>query len=524
MRVLILVLVIMAGMAEGPSTLQAESASPSTKILVFPFKIHADESMAYLSEAAQEMLASRLAQPGKLEIIQETVIPSDMPDAAARFQHKDANYAVLGGLTIFGQEVSIDANVIEAGKTAPVMVFHEYGRVADGVLIYIEKLAERIHKDLLDKAPSHAVVQTVPKQPATTVQTAPKQPAAAWRSRRLTFEIVGLGVGDITGDGMNELVTADEHRIRVHAYRAGKLIKLYDLPQKSHMKIIGIDVADINANRKAEIILTMIRTNGGLSSAVLEWNGSTFVTIESGLEYFFRVHTLLDGEKSVLTGQKEGSFWKVAPGLGEKGLFVPGVYRFDWQDQHLIPGNLVDLPHGTNIYWFASGDIMGAGQTQALVYTRKDFLRLLAGNHEEEVWQSSAPYGGSLNYLETKPETNTDDEVRHYLNQRILLTAEGGNDKPRVVVIQNQEAGKRLFSRFRKFTGGWIKILSWNGTALQTDWQTERLSGYISDMAINDLNNDGRMDIICALTSGAGSFSSKQTNRIMMFPMPALEP
>ncbi|MFO7715722.1 hypothetical protein, partial [Desulfosarcina sp.] len=259
--------------------------------------------------------------------------------------------------------------------------------------------------------------------------------------------------------------------------------------------------------------LTRVRRDGGLSSAVFEWNGNGLTVVADGLEWFFQAQYLPHEEKAAIVGQKAGALSGSAANLGERGLFAPGIYRLQWQSETLVSQGRLDLPEGTQIYGFASGDLMGNGGRQVLRYSRRDLLQLFNSENVEE-WCSADAYGGSTTYLEVAVGIDPEDNARYYLAQRLRLAAGERDQKYRAIVSRNEEAGRRIFRRFRKFTGGWMEILAWNGVGLQTEWQSQRLAGYVSDFVLADMDHDGRRDLVYAQVSGSGSFSRSSKSRI----------
>ena len=84
------------------------------------------------------------------------------------------------------------------------------------------------------------------------------------------YKIVDLDVGDINGDGLEELVVIAPNRVIVYDYRNNKLkqVARFRAENKNH-KFLGVDVGDINKNGRDEIFVTDHLGNS-LSSFVLE--------------------------------------------------------------------------------------------------------------------------------------------------------------------------------------------------------------------------------------------------------------
>ena len=92
---------------------------------------------------------------------------------------------------------------------------------------------------------------------------------------------------------------------------------------------------------------------------------------------------------------------------------------------------------------------------------------------------------------------------RLYLPQRIHIADLDKNGKKEVVVVKNHDTSGGIFSRVRIFSGGHFESLEWDNVGLSKHWKTRKFSGYISDYAVGDLNNDGQKELVFALNSKA---------------------
>jgi hypothetical protein len=84
------------------------------------------------------------------------------------------------------------------------------------------------------------------------------------------YKIVDLDVGDINGDGREELIVIAPNRVIVYDYRNKKLkqVARFRAENQNH-KFLGVDVGDINRNGRDEIFVTG-QFDNSLSSFVLE--------------------------------------------------------------------------------------------------------------------------------------------------------------------------------------------------------------------------------------------------------------
>jgi hypothetical protein len=55
-------------------------------------------------------------------------------------------------------------------------------------------------------------------------------------------------------------------------------------------------------------------------------------------------------------------------------------------------------------------------------------------------------------------------------------------------------------TRFKQYNSGHFEGLVWDNVGLRKQWRTRKFSGYISDYDVGDLDNNGRVDLVFAVT------------------------
>jgi hypothetical protein len=58
------------------------------------------------------------------------------------------------------------------------------------------------------------------------------------------------------------------------------------------------------------------------------------------------------------------------------------------------------------------------------------------------------------------------------------------------------------------FNGGQIECLSWDNFGMYSEWKTREISGYISDYAYGDINNDGEKELVFSVVKSSESVMS----------------
>ena len=516
----------------------AFSADKISKILILPFNIHSEKDLTFLQKGIGEMLSTRLAFENKVMIVgkeEAGIVPgkTDEKTALAAGEKTGADYVLFGSLTVFGESISTDAKFYDVQKKSQLVVINEFGSSQGDVIYHINVFAARINetvfgrKTVSSQAPAKQVAaqQSAGGEQGTGSRRNPEEmwskesgikmaydeafsgsgePAAVlWKSKKFETKLKGISLGDVDGDGKIETVFADDHNIFIYRQTAGKFEKVKEITGKTYEFYKGIDVADINGNKKAEIFVTAISDSGRVISFVLEWDGKDFKKIADNEDWHYRVLDIPTQGRKVLFGQKGGN----------ASIFSGNVYELKWLHGYYISAKKEILPSGVNVYGFNYGDILNSGQEMILAFNSDEYLRLLDKNGNEE-WSSSEPYGGSSAYLEapaeieaakkTRSDPDPKPQNRLYLPQRIIVTDLDKDGKKEVLVVKNIDTSGGIFSRFRLFKSGYFESLSWDNVGLSPKWKTRKFSGYISDYTLGDIDNDGKDELVFILVTQAG--------------------
>jgi len=128
---------------------------------------------------------------------------------------------------------------------------------------------------------------------------------------------------------------------------------------------------------------------------------------------------------------------------------------------------------------------------------------VVAGSSGSVEWKSNLQFGGSTNYyLLPRNDTDAAYTERVYLNPGIKIYDLGGDNKPEVFAVRNEEFGGGAFGRYKRFTKGNLEILSWDGIALAPVFRIPPVQGWVSAFAIADFNSDGSDELIVSIVGG----------------------
>jgi hypothetical protein len=524
-------------------------AENSKKIVILPLAINANQDLSFLQRGLQNMITSRLTVPGRLvpvesQKVAETLaadpsLQAPLPPSRAieLARNLGADYVVVGSLTVFGETISTDAQVFEVATGTPQVSFHQLGASQSEVIRHVDAFSADVNQTLLGIEPQQATAAVIAPTPAaptpsdprrhpealltpsptaapTTGAQIPRTPTEPWISRPFKTELHGVAVGDVDGDGANEVVTIASNELLVQRLTQGQLVRVAQYDARSHNIFLKVDVADINANGKAEIFVTNLPANSDrLRSFVLEWEDNKLKPIAEKQNWFYHVMAGPDGEMG-LYGQKKGEDIST---FGFDRLFDGGVYSLEWRDGQYETDLRQHLPKGTNILSLAYGDAVEADGRTVLSYNREYRLDLF-NSEGDEIWTSESFQGTRNLYIDRDAEKIDRDSTRTkriYLPHRILVADLNGNGQREIIVPYNAENMASL-TRTKLFKNGYVQGLEWNGLGMLPAWKTDPAAKFIADVNLGDVDNDGITDVVYAVVNKTAITKKKQRSTLVV--------
>lgn len=524
------------------------AAADPVRVVVIPFKMNSDQDLGFLQNGIFDMLSTRLSHTGEVEVVAKEKteevskdISGSIDDGIARTvgAKLDADYVLFGSLTVVGNSVSMDAKMVDMAGIKEPLTFYQQTQGMDEVIPAINAFASEINQKAFGK-------QAEVKTPAMV--SAPQQnqsiyahPERMWeedaakggmipgvgspfivgragvsgfqKTRNFDFEAEGLALGDLTGDGVNEAVIMESQSLHIFRNQAGRLAELKEVPGEKFLSYIYVSVADINDNGRDEIFVTCLNnTTKSLDSFVLEWNGSDFVQIAQGEKWYFNViyHPV---QGKILVGQKRG--------IGD--LFMEGIFQLIWDGRGYVEQNKLPLPKGMIVYGFALGDPTNEGGDMVVSIDDGGQLKIFTSAGSKE-WVSDERFGGSEKSLRYIGPDRSESENRIFLPQRIFLVDSNNDNKNEVLVVKNEAFTGRLFKNFRRYASGTFQALTWDGLGLNPLWQTQKISGYVSDYYLADMNNDGKQELVATVVSRRDNIITSPKSTVIWYDLSMLVP
>ena len=530
---LFLICLIFAAVVAGPQLAAAEIQ----RVAVVPFKINAEKDLSFLRDGIVDMLTSRLSQEDRVAVLSRDETAKVLENVQAPLNESKAreigtrlkvDYVLFGSLTVFGNSVSIDAKMIDVAGRKPPLTFFTQTQGMDPVISQINLFATDINAKVFGRSMPASRVYAQPQTPQeqTDIRAHPEKlmsggfgeiddpalqksaPGPAfmavagtsrhadqfWKSHRLKHRINGIAIGDIDRDGKQEVVTITPHTVEAYRLINQRLHKTKTISDRGLNNLIGVDVADINANGYPEIFVSALSPQQNqVRSFVLEFNGQTYIELVKNSPWYFRVveHPT---RGRILLGQKHKT----------ESPFSGKIVEMSWESAEYVPANKVFFSRHerTNVIGFALGNAMNDGSEVVVAFDELDYLRIyrLAG---KEIWKDEERSGGTPRYYELPNAGSADLKNLAYYPMRIQIRDIDRDGKNEVITVKNRKFSKLL--SLRKFNNGEIEIRSWDGLGLAVLWRTRKLSGYISDFAVGDFDNDGKDELIAALITKTGA-------------------
>ncbi|MCP4722055.1 MAG: hypothetical protein GY860_21560 [Desulfobacteraceae bacterium] len=492
------------------------------KMAVFPFAMNSPQDLGFLQNGLFSMLSSRLSDPGKVDVLDRETVDKFLAQAQksdatkgalneskARIMGADmgVDYILFGSLTHFGESVSLDASMVDiSGKKQTLSFFEQSNNMGD-VIPLVNSFAGDINIKVFNRSIANELyAKQVPQEPAAPggLQYAGGGGAvgggimAMQRGGRQGFSthlkfdgIIGaMAVGDLNNDGQVQVVTATDSTLILYNLEGNRLAETQKLEFSSNNRIVSLDIADINKNGYPEIFVTSLTIHrDGLQSFVVEYNGSAYVTLDEGEACYYRVIKTLDNT-DLLLRQDKG-----------KSPFDGRVYTMMASGGTYSKEKRIRLPRNTSVLALAQGPVT-AKDVREYVMLNEHGRLVVANDNGSAEWEGTEKYGFNAHFwLMPRNDSDASYQDRVYLHPRMKFHDIGSDGKQELILVKNNVMGGGALGRYKRFKDGRIQILAWNGIAMAPVFQTPPVQGWISDLAIADLDGDGTEELIVSVVT-----------------------
>lgn len=301
----------------------------------------------------------------------------------------------------------------------------------------------------------------------------------SWRSEELSLLAVGLGVGDVDGDGKNEIVIAGPSTVYLYRFSDNNLSLVTEYSSGT-LEIKSLDVARKSKSGPARIYVSA-QNRGSVASFVLEYRNGALVPAIESLDYFLRVINY-PTHGSILLGQKKGL----------SKMYDGPIYRMEDKGSSLDATERFGVPLKIPIFGFTIGDFEGKRNPLIAVYDKEDHLRIYNPSGKR-LYVSKNYYGGSDVILRWFGPEEMRDKGKDfamdpiYVRPRILWWNPSLGAPAQILAISHSSTTMRMLSRTKMLEEGRVKALNWNGDSLEESWSTPKAQGMVADFAIESV-------------------------------------
>ncbi|MEE4165352.1 MAG: VCBS repeat-containing protein [Desulfocapsaceae bacterium] len=525
MRRFYLVLIIAVGFFHWHTAGHAENNREAVKIAVLPLQGMEEGQYRYLNSSVRQMLLSRLAGRPGLQIVDSPFVsenPQYLRDQlrSGEFddvrQKVDADILLDGTLYSLKDGVQLNLDVHTFAPEADRISYSVKAESADGILAVISDLAAQVAEATIEPAKEVAETTGTGSTPdglsgfqtphperdykkglfagATLFggeESGQFQSKGIRKSSTISITIETVALGDLDGDGSNELVVASRSKIRIFQFAENRFREIagYDLlPQ---YKIHVINIGDPGNTGTMKLFVSADKGKRP-SSQILSWDGSKKLQLIQGdIGYYIRP-LWWPGRDIILAGQAD------SPNISDNFL-APGVFELigDFTKDEMSKGPALLLPEGTNLFDFIVADLNGDKEVETMVIDKNQKL-LVYDSGLNLSWVSSANYGGSKTFfgpsissadnLDPNSQRQEVADLRKliYIPGRLDLKDITGDGLPEVVVSTNDVGIDKYFKNLRTYDGGAVACLTWRGAGLMELWRTNHIEGYVADYAFDE--------------------------------------
>ncbi|RUM38339.1 MAG: hypothetical protein DSY70_08010 [Desulfobulbus sp.] len=502
---LILLLALSAGT---PGFSADESLQTPDKVIFLPFTIATDKPRQYLKNGLTEVLVSRVANRAGITAVHKNnatreiarlMEQGDQNALKNMLTDMQADHLIIGSLE--RQKTDFELLIYLFSKNRPVpATFSKTISSLGEAIPALDDLSIDIADQILHKTNNKKKTKTAFDTGGTSAfQTAHPDRAfkeglythaagtstvgadsladktiAAQAKTPIETDAIALAAGDINNDSLEEIILLGHGNLAIYHLAAGKFQHIADYPLASYLSPHAINLGDFNNNGLQEMYISANSGNRP-TSLILEWDGSTFHTLEKSVPFYLRPGLNAKGER-ILIGQKGSSITPVSPYFYQLTLNKEG--QIEEQEK-------LNVPDGFNLFDFIRLDLNQDGNMEIAGLRQNDQLVIL-DQEGNRVWESDVAYGASKTFLGDVTRDRAGDRTLLYMHSRLIARDINGDGRPEIIIGQNRASTINYFKQLRFFKGTSIKALQWNGSGFTTLWETPLSRRYTVDYQLSN--------------------------------------
>ncbi len=485
-------------------------AEKKYKLIFSTFDSTSAKNYAYLRDGIQTMLMSRLSANEQVEVVDKVLSQKELAalseNRSENIASPEADYLVKGSIYALASGINVQVAMYPFDSAQKVLNFSQLSTSPEEIIAGNDTLIRQIFIELFGEA-EVAADQNLEGAVAGFTTAHPEadykkglytgtfvesdlhgiqaKARGVKRTADISGEILACTVGDLNGDGTDEIITLTSSSVNIYQTMERKIVKVDDRKLPNGLRGHRLTVADMNSDGKNEIYISA--TDDLLvASRVLGWNGTgNFTTLAKNIRYYLRPIQGTDGAWK-LAGEKRGR--------GKTDFLAKGLYWLDIDDDFTIAeGKKIAIPTNINLFDFVFAELNGEKGDELVVLDNNEKLQVIS-NDNELLWVSSGSFGGSKIYIgpsqgsavdeQSKTNLSVDEDANReliFVPARILVTDVDRDGLSEIVVNENDSGAMGWLKRLRSYDGGTVVGLAWNGEGLTEAWRSGRYKGYVVD-------------------------------------------
>jgi len=509
-------------------------AQSTKEFAILPFAYNGPQKYAYFPKAFQASLNNDLEWIGHVEptgkSLSDISTPSSKAESLNILQGLGVDYLVTGTISILGKTANLGMTVLSSdGKS-----WQQKGQMEiDEITPWLDTQSKAVMGDVFNR-PGYSTSQTAKEEDDLKRTASPTSSAfimgnsgdyktdalnpqfryeggteniGRWRSQTLRFSSYSMVVTDGTGDGLNEIFILQKGAISAYRYRQGKLEQLDTFKLASNLMNIRLEAADLDRDGIPEFVIGAYQfepkagikaPEGNPRSSIVSFKDGKFKYIVKKFKKFLGVLRIPPTYMPILVAQKKG----------QRHLFDQYISEAYIKGDSVEMGQKIQHPEFGNVYNMTylpqelGYNYVVINNKHKLVTYSQTFERL---NESDQSYNSS---GVAIATADTMvgmgPGVTDERRITYNVPFRMIAAPLSSKTKHELLVNKNLSASAQVFESYTYFTQGEIHALAWDGIGLNLAWKTRRIKGQVSDIALADLNNDGKKQLCVLINTFAG--------------------
>ena len=538
--------VFLAALLAGLILAAPAMAQDAKKLAVLPFEYNGPQKYAYFPKAFQASLRSDLEWTGHVmpvsdEEIKDMQSPKTRGAALSLLKSAGLDYVVSGSISILDKQATLTLNAYGADES----VWNKTEKLSiDEITPWLDEQSKAIQGDVFHRPGFSTVEKEAKKTDAATgplaapvnssfVPADEQYQAAAinpqfryeggteesgrWRSQTLRFSSTSMVVGDADGDGKNEVFILQPNGISAFRYNNGKLDMLDTMDLTLSTQYLRLELCDVDKDNVPELVVGAYQTykrslvkapEGWPKSHVLSFRDGKFKYIVKDYNQFLGVLRLPPTYMPLLVAQRKG----------RRSLFDKRINEAFVKGGDITLGQTIPAPEFGNIYnMIYMPDGMGY---KYVVVDDSHRLKVYSQSMEplsstnEETYNSSGISVETTDRMFGMGQGAVDDRSSIYnIPFRMLTASLMKKGTYELLVNKDLSFAAQIFERFNYYTQGELHAMVWDGVGLNLAWKTRRIKGQVSDVALADINNDGKKQLVVLVNTfpGGMNFNHRKT-------------